>query len=618
MTAVVTEDPGATASPDAPRARRPDPRWFLVALPYFVAARALYWQFGWIPRGQIPLSPSSDQVQQVWYFAWMAHAVSHLQNPFFTTAMNYPHGINLVTNTATPLLGVLFAPLTWLAGPIATYVILLELGFALSALSAAVCARRLGVGWWRAFFIGAVYGFCAHRMVEGSIHVFLAFDVIMPWVFFAAIRFWQQRWSPRRFAITAGVLLALDFLISTERVGLEAFGLVVVVILDMVHHRSAARVREIVVGYGGALLTFLVLASVPLWYFLWGPQSIHGQPHVLVTGNNITIAQLVEPGPYAWFAPIGHNSLGSSILQGPWNGTVYLGLPLLILAVAGVVREWREPLTRGVALLTAWFLLLCLGPSISLPWVGLSIWSPERLVAKLPIVQDILPFRYMEIAVLGLAWLAARALGGLDLRALVRTPRDARSTVVGAIAVVLVALTLLSMVPNQTLAAVNSSTTPFVTTSAAQSELPEGAPTLTFPYPETILNSALLDQATSGLWYDEIGGQAIVPGPNGRNSGVTPLPPTVVFSVLYRATLKDPNGPVTGFPFQVAPLPPLDARTVQLFQRFVSLNHVRVVFWRWWGYHPLIAYRYLAAAFGPPTDTYGRGTSMVAIWERPR
>jgi hypothetical protein len=545
----------------------------------------------------------------------MAHAVSHLQNPFFSTAMNWPHGVNLVTNTATPLLGVLFAPLTWIAGPVATYIILLELGFALSALSAAICARALGAGWWRAFVLGAVYGFCAHRMVEGSIHVFLAFDVIMPWIFFAAIRFWQRRWTPRRFGVTTGILLAVDFLISTERVGIEIFGLVIVVLLDLAHGRSWSRVRELVYGYGVAAFGFVVIASVPLWYFLYGPQSVHGSPHVLVTGNNITVAQLVEPGPYALFAPFGHNSLGGSILQGPWNGTVYLGAPLLILALVGVWRGRRDALIRGVTILTAWFLLLCLGPSVSLPWIDISIWSPERIVSKLPVIQDILPFRYMEITVLGLAWLATSALRDVDVNAL-RRRIDVKSSWAPILTVALVTLMLLTMVPNQTLAAASTSSTPFLATSTARAALPEGAVTLTYPYPETILNSALLDQATSGLWYDQIGGQAIVPGTSGRNVGVMPLAPAVVFDTLYRATLSDPTGAVTGFPFAVGPLPPLDAATARQFMEFATLNHVQVVFWRWWGYHPTIALSYLQAAFGPGTS-YGTGTSEVVVWRLP-
>jgi hypothetical protein len=599
------------ATPVAQRARRSlrlDPRWVLVFFSYGTAARLLYLHETWLPRGQIPFSASSDQVQEVWYVGWLAHAVSHLQNPFFTTAINYPHGVNLMTNTASPLLGVLFAPLTWLAGPLATYVVLLELGFTLSALSAAVCARRLGLGWWRAWFLGAVFGFCANRIVEGTIHIFLAFDVTMPWVFYGAIRFWQGQWSPRRFGVTVGVLLAADFLISTERVGMELYALGIIVLLDLINHRTWQRLRDIVAGYAIAAAVLGVLACVPIWYFFFGPQSISGMPHNLATFKNTSLSQLIQPGPYALFAPFGGSSLGSSALQGIWNSTPFLGLPALALAVVGIVRNWRDPLTRGVTIVTLFFLMLTLGSTVEIPLIHVSVWTPERLLPNLPLAQDILPFRFIEVVVLGVAYLAALGLVGVRVRA----PRP--RAVLGATGAALAVLTLLSLLPGHALPAGTTSSTPWLQTAAARAVLPDTAVALTYPYPITLFNTPMLDDAESGLWYHLIGGQAITPGPNGDNVGVQPLAPSAVFAALYRASQPDPTAPVTGFPFTVAPLPPLDATTSALFQQFVTEHHVTVVFWRQWGYHPQLALEYLQNAFGPGTSYAGE---TVRVWTLP-
>ena len=59
-----------------------------------------------------------DPAQQVWFTAWPAWAIAHLHSPFFSGAVNVPHGANLLSNTSGTLVGVVLAPVTWLAGPV--------------------------------------------------------------------------------------------------------------------------------------------------------------------------------------------------------------------------------------------------------------------------------------------------------------------------------------------------------------------------------------------------------------------------------------------------------------------------------------------------------------------
>jgi dolichyl-phosphate beta-glucosyltransferase len=601
--------PAAVAGVRGSAARR---RWAVagpglaVALSYLAAARALYGGFAWFPRQQIPLSPSSDEVQQTWFLGWEAHAVSHLADPFFTTALNFPHGVNLLANTAMPLLGWLGAPITWAFGPLATYVVLLELGFAASALSAALCARRLGAGWWASWFVGAAFGFGAHRLVNGAIHVFLAVDVVLPWVLFAAIRLAQRRWGARRFGLVVGVLLSVEYLVSSERMGIEVLALAVVLVVDLAARRSRARLLELARAYGLAVAVAVVLLAVPLWYFEFGPQSITGAPHEGASVVGLSLRAMVQPGPWAWWAPLGRLSSGPQFLQAPWYPDGYFGAPILALAVVGALRRWRDPLVRGAVGLGVLFAALAVGPSLVIPGVHLSIWSPYRLAVKLPLIQDVLPDRYLEVVVLVVAWLAAQAFVGVRPRAV-----SVRARVYAALAVTLGAASVLSLAPAHQVAAVATGTPRWLDSAAARHALPEGTGVLTYPYAVTLFDSAMLDQAQSGLWYDLVGGQAIVPGPSGHNSGVRPLEPTVVFDALYRASQFDSSAPVTAFRFPVGPLPSLDARTAAQFRRFARRQHISEVLWRRYGYHPELALAYLSAAFGPGR-AYANGA--VRVW----
>ena len=583
-----------------------------MGLTYLAGAVALYWQFPVISHNRIPLGPVGDQVQEVWFLAWPAHAISHWQNPFFSTAINYPSGVNMVTNTTMLGLGVLFAPVTWLFGPLATYVLLLQLGFAATALSAAICARRLGASWIGAWVAGSVFGFCAHRLIEGLVHPFMSFAVFMPWIFYVAIRFAQGQMRTRRFAALLSALLIGEFIISVERFSLEVMALGVIVLGDLVVHRRQwlDRLKFLARGYGPAALGATVILAVPLWYFIWGPQSISGVPHQKVAWWTVDFKTLFQPGAYAWFAPFGRSVTQLRVLEGPWDNANYIGLPLLLLALFGAWRSRHEVLGRSATVLAVIFGVLSFGRTISVPLVHWHIFSPYRLIAHIPILKDGLPERYMDITVLALAWLSCEALRAQTAKDPALGPRR-RVLAVSIAASALAVLSIVSLIPRTTVPAADTAATPWLATHEAKLQLPMNSVVLSYPYPYVIFNTAMLDQADSGLWYQLIGGQAIVPRPDGTNHGVWPLNPPEVFDVFYRAASQDLNAPVTNLPFRVRALPPLTAHTIFEFRRFVTLNHVDEVFYRDWGYHPAVALSYLTAAFGPGRS-FEHGT--IRIW----
>jgi hypothetical protein len=586
--------------------------WLLIALSYFVGAIALYWHFPLISHNRIPLGPVGDQVQEVWFLAWPAHAISHLQNPFFTTALNNPAGVNMVTNTTMLGLGVLFAPITWIFGPLATYVFLLQLGFFATALSAAVCARRLGATWWGSWIAGAVFGFCAHRLIEGLVHPFMSFAALVPWIFYIAIRFAQGKVAPRRFAIILGTLMIGEFLISVERFSLDAIALGVIFLADVVVHRSTwlTRLKYLLWGYGPAAFGALIVLAVPLWYFAFGPQSISGVPHQRVAWWTVDFKTLFQPGAYAWFAPFGRSVTQLRVLEGPWDNANYIGVPLLLLALVGVWRSRRDNVGRGATGLALFFGLLSFGRTITIPLLHWHLASPYRLIAHIPVLKDGLPERYMDITVLAVAWLCAEAL----------RPRTAQShaasisrriTPFSLLVAAIALLSVVSLIPRDSVPAADTAATPWLSSAEAKQQLPMNSVVLSYPYPYVIFNTAMLDQADSGLWYQLIGGQAIVPRPNGTNRGVWPLSPPEVFDVFYRAASQDLNARVTNLPFRVRALPPLNAHTMSAFHVFVKRNHVDEIFFRQWGYHPEVALRYLTAAFGPGSS-FDNGT--IRIW----
>ncbi|HWN34859.1 MAG TPA: hypothetical protein VNP03_19050, partial [Pseudonocardia sp.] len=71
-----------------------------------------------------------DQTLFEWFFEVQARALAAGHPTLFSTLQNHPTGVNLMANTAMPGLAVPLAPLTLLAGPTATWALLLSGGLA--------------------------------------------------------------------------------------------------------------------------------------------------------------------------------------------------------------------------------------------------------------------------------------------------------------------------------------------------------------------------------------------------------------------------------------------------------------------------------------------------------
>jgi hypothetical protein len=93
----------------------------------------------------------------------------------------------------------------------------------------------------------------------------------------------------------------------------------------------------------------------------------------------------------------------------------YIGLPLLLLFVAGMIAGWRTAWMRWTALTTVAVAVLSLGPHLHVNGYVTPVWLPWSAVAALPLLGSALPARLMGIGFLGVgigvAGAAAIAIG---------------------------------------------------------------------------------------------------------------------------------------------------------------------------------------------------------------
>jgi dolichyl-phosphate beta-glucosyltransferase len=188
----VAEPVGApTATETAPRSFGPLLRgvrtvaFHLVALACFTVPAVVLWWHVWSGHPSSALTCGcGDPAQEVWFIAWPAWAVGHLDNVFYSGAVNVPHGANLLSNTSGPLIGLVLAPVTWAFGPIAATNVALTLAPALSAWACFAAIRPLVTWKTGAVPAALVFGYSSAIVTSLTFgHASVSVLVIPPFLF---------------------------------------------------------------------------------------------------------------------------------------------------------------------------------------------------------------------------------------------------------------------------------------------------------------------------------------------------------------------------------------------------------------------------------------------------
>ncbi|HVC26205.1 MAG TPA: hypothetical protein VND23_10640 [Acidimicrobiales bacterium] len=528
-------------------------------------------------------------MQEVWFLAWIEHAIRHGVNPFLTAAINYPHGVNLAVNTSMPLLGLLAAPVTALHGPVAAYNVMLRVGFASSAMSMCLVLRRVALRWPAAFVGGLTYGFSPYMIGQGNGHLFLVFAPLPPLMLLSLYELCRQAApAARRWGLVLGVSAVGEYFISIEALVATAVcaavGLAVAVALAPGVARS--RLPGLLRGVAWAVALFVPLVAFPTYEFLFGPQHISGPPHAAsaLAEYRVDLLGPVVPTVEQRFAPAGIAAHGTSFVAGNVgeNG-IYLGVPLAAVLVALVLWMRRDRLVLVVSAIGIAGFLLALGTPLTVDGHDTGVPMPFAVLVKLPILDGLLPARFSFFTQLAAAFVLATGVDRLVGRAaLSRRPRHAMLALVGALALVLAPLVPRVPYPWQPTAV------PAYITSAQAAAIPRGSVVLTYPYDFAPYNDAMLWQALSDMRFRIIGGEATRRGPDGAGtSSVDPLAPTELQN-LFRAALLGSASAV--------PAPPMSGLGLRRVRTFFTRWHVGTVIVDPVGADPALAVSYLTVA----------------------
>jgi hypothetical protein len=446
-------------------------------------------------RRALAFLDGADELLLQWYLAHAAHLVTHLGNPFFTTDMNMPDGVNLAANASVLGLGIPLAPLTLLAGAGVTTCVVVVGSLAGTALAWYwLLTGPLGLNRVAAFAGGLLCGFAPPLMTESSYgHQHIVAQFLVPVIVWRFARL-ASTTRPVRDGVIFGLLLTYQALIGEEILLFTAIATVVFALAYTLQRPRDVRAAlpGLLRGLGVGVLVAVVLLAVPLAYQFAGPQHYPGNPQDPQPFRADVLDYLGIPAP-TWF--------WSASAFGRWGFQWYpvLGLPVVLVILAFGWPLRRNPVfVSGLAVL-AGLGLLSLGTRITVRHVTTGIPGPWRAVAHLPVFQWAVPERLGQMAVPA----AGVAIAYILDRAWVRWREGARVLPVAAALMTTVALAVLTPAPlaTTTLAPVPR----FVTAGTWREYVPPGRTLVTVPAPGLVSFDGM-------RWASATNGDIAIPG----------------------------------------------------------------------------------------------------------
>jgi hypothetical protein len=373
-----------------------------------------------LPRSLSPASGllgySGDNFQHAWFLWHFAQAVEKFQNPLYTNLIYYPNTVNLAWSTTDPLAGILALPASLMFGPVVAYNLSIVLQLALAAFFARLLCLRVCRNEAAALMGGICFGFSPFLLAHALGHLSLVTAFPIPLYFLALGRVLQSR-GP---AWVDGLLLGLALLLTA----LAHYNYTFICLMATL---MAIGVDASLAGRGLPTKIWKPLAWASATFLLTFSPLL-----IMLVGNS---ADMPRPRPFGHIQQYSADALGflipswnhllfgnfargldPSLFVAGYEGTVYVGPVILVLAIVGFWkgRSSQRRWAVQAAALTAIFYLFSLGPALRILGRQTGIPGPAALLYHVPWARFVsAPARFHVIVALCLAVLSSLGMAFL-------------------------------------------------------------------------------------------------------------------------------------------------------------------------------------------------------------
>jgi len=496
----------------------------LVVTTYLGLAVLANWN-AWSTGASRAVQASQDPKLNAWLVAWTPFAVSHGLNPFFSSWVNVPYGVNYSANVAIPVLGIIASPITAVWGPVAGANFLISLAFFGSAIGG-YCFVRHWTTWRPAAFLGGLlFGFSPYIVAEGIAHLHTMFVCLVPFIFIALDEiFVRQRYSQRVMGLVLGLLLIAQYFISSEVLATTALLAVIAgILLALFNHREVrSHLTAALPGVAIALGLAVIVVAYPVYYSLRGPLTYN---LVLPSGQyQSDLLSAVLPTSNQLIAPASATAISDHFANNLSENGAYIGIPLVIfLIAAGVLCRRSKVVVIGV-LLTLIAYVISMGSPLLTGNTDTHVHLPAGILRHVPLMSGAVLARVSVFV-----FLFAALVLGVAAERLRRWPRWPTQWAGILIAVVISGAVLVPVLPALPYPEIAVDTPSFFTTTAVD-VVPQSSTAVVYPPTTPVDADSTLWQASADMRFKMPGAYALVPvaGPVSPNWGS----PTVTSGTL--------------------------------------------------------------------------------------
>ncbi|WP_162908222.1 YfhO family protein [Allorhizocola rhizosphaerae] len=320
-----------------------------------------------------------------------ARALTGLDNPLFSTALNAPYGVNMMANTSMLGLSLPLAPITLTLGPTVSLGLALVIGFAGTATAwYFVLRRHVTANRLVAFIAAGFCGFAPGLVSHGNAHPNIVAQFMLPLIVSRVIRL-RDTGRPVRDGIMLGLMVTYQLFINEELVLYTAVAcLVMVVVYALSRPAQALRsARPFAAGMAVAAGVALALMAYPLWFQFLGPQHYAG-PFWWSHMFDMDLASYVA---YARESIGGDPAVASRLAANPTEENSFFGWPLCVFAVVTGLVWFRVMAARLAFMVALVFAVLSFGNQIKIDGVQTGVPGPWKLFSGLPLLESVIVTR---------------------------------------------------------------------------------------------------------------------------------------------------------------------------------------------------------------------------------